>query len=108
MDIAGQACDRSSSAREFMTVLTRMERTRNWLRRPLAKTPYLYDALMSARHDRRDQQAQPDTVITIEGYPRCGNTYSVAAFRTANSGERRIASHLHAPAHVKRAARMGI
>jgi hypothetical protein len=91
-----------------MIVLARMERTRNWLRRPLAKTPYVYDALMSARHDRRDQQTQPDTAITIEGYPRCGNTYSVAAFRTSNSGERRVASHLHAPAHVKRAVRMGV
>lgn len=91
-----------------MTVLARIERTRNRLRRPLARVPYVYDALMAARHDRRRLQVQPDTAITIEGYPRCGNTYSVAAFRTSNPVDQHVASHLHAPAHVMRAVRLHV
>lgn len=91
-----------------MTVLARIERTRNRIRRPLANTPYVYDALMSVRRDRRNQLARPETAVTIEGYPRCGNTYSVAAFMTSNDPDRHIASHLHAPAHVMRAVRLNV
>jgi hypothetical protein len=60
------------------------------------------------RHDRRGQQVRPDSAIAIEGYPRSGNTYSVAAFRTSNVIDQHVASHLHAPAHVMRAVRLNV
>ena len=41
-----------------------------------------------------------DTDIVIEGYPRSGNTFAVAAFDFAQGGNVRIAHHIHAPAQV--------
>ena len=57
---------------------------------------------------------QPDTRLVIEGSPRCGNTYAVAAFRVANgtlgvtNGTGGLAHHTHAPANVFRALRLGV
>ncbi|MBU2678007.1 MAG: hypothetical protein KJP16_13095, partial [Gammaproteobacteria bacterium] len=46
----------------------------------------------------------------IEGFPRSGNTFSVVAFRQAQSepGELAIAHHLHVPAQIGLAIRYGI
>lgn len=49
-----------------------------------------------------------DTDLVIEGFPRSGNTFAVAAYRVANKGRLRIASHVHLPAHVRLAVRWGI
>lgn len=49
-----------------------------------------------------------DTEILIEGYPRSANSFSVAAFDHAQGNHPRIAHHLHAPAHVLEAMRLGV
>jgi hypothetical protein len=48
------------------------------------------------------------TDVVVEGYPRSGNTFAVAAFAHAQHGHVDIAHHTHAPAHVIAAARAGI
>lgn len=63
---------------------------------------------MLLRSSKRVTLARRDTAIVIEGFPRSGNTYSVAAFVVANGPEPHVARHLHGPAHVLRAVRMGL
>ena len=46
------------------------------------------------------------TDLVVEGYPRSANTYVVMAIAAASSSPLSIAHHLHAPAHVRRAARL--
>ena len=48
------------------------------------------------------------TEIVIEGYPRSGTSFVVAAFRMAQQRPTRIAHHVHAPAQVLAAARRRI
>ena len=49
-----------------------------------------------------------NTEIVIEGFPRSGNTFTVAAFAFAQRRMVRTAHHLHVPAHVIEAARLGV
>jgi hypothetical protein len=46
-----------------------------------------------------------DTQIVIEGFPRTGTSFAVAAFDLAQEGMVRIACHVHAPAMVIEGAR---
>jgi hypothetical protein len=46
--------------------------------------------------------------MVIEGFPRSGNTFAVEAFKQAQQDRVRIASHVHLPAQVIRAARWRI
>jgi hypothetical protein len=48
------------------------------------------------------------TEIVIEGFPRCGNTFAVVAFRSAQRRDIEIAHHLHAAAQIKRATNLDI
>jgi hypothetical protein len=48
------------------------------------------------------------TQIVIEGFPRSGNTFAVAAFQQAQRESVRVAHHLHMPAQVIRAAQWSI
>lgn len=86
----------------------RVDRVRHHLRRPLAKTPYVWDVAMLARGDKRVTLARRDTAIVIEGYLRSGNTFSVAAFAIANGADLHVGRHLHGAPHVLRAARLGV
>lgn len=45
--------------------------------------------------------------VCIEGFPRSANTYTVAAFRQWNR-DARVAHHLHAAFHVRRAVRLAV
>ena len=49
-----------------------------------------------------------DTGIVIEGFPRTGTSFAVAAFDLAQEGKVRIACHVHAPAQVIEGARRGL
>ena len=49
-----------------------------------------------------------DTEIVIEGYPRSGSNFAVAAFQLAQPTPVKIAHHTHAPANVIAAVRLGI
>jgi len=46
-----------------------------------------------------------DTEIVIEGFPRTGSSFAVAAFRRAQDRPVRVAHHVHAPAQVMVAVR---
>jgi hypothetical protein len=65
---------------------------------------------LARRRARRTGAAVLDetTDIVIEGFPRSGNTFAVAAFDFAQQGRVRIAHHIHAPAHVMAAVRAGV
>jgi hypothetical protein len=84
------------------------DRARHHARRPLARTPRLWDVAMQVRADKRATLARPDTAIVIEGFLRSGNTFSVAAFEIANGPALHVGRHLHGAPHVLRAVRMGL
>ena len=63
---------------------------------------------MYARADKRSTLARPGTALVIEGFPRSGNTFSVAAFQIANGRDHHLGRHLHGAPHLLRAKRMGI
>jgi hypothetical protein len=84
------------------------DRARHHARRPLARTPHLWDAAMRVRPEKRATLARPDTAIVIEGFLRSGNTFSVAAFQLANGTELHVGRHLHGAPHVLRAVRLGL
>jgi hypothetical protein len=83
-------------------------RLRLHLRRPLSRLPYAWDAAMHARPGKRVTLARPDTTLVVEGFPRSGNTYSVAAFQVANGPDAHLGRHLHGAPHLLRAKRLGI
>jgi hypothetical protein len=84
------------------------DRVRHYARRPLARTPYLWDAAMRLRPEKRVTLARRDTAIVIEGFLRSGNTFSVAAFHIANGQGLHVGRHLHGAPHVLRAVRLGL
>jgi len=85
-----------------------VDRARHYARRPLARTPYLWDAAMRVRPEKRATLARRDTAIVIEGFLRSGNTFSVAAFQIANGSALHVGRHLHGAPHVLRAVRLGL
>jgi hypothetical protein len=84
------------------------DRARHHLRRPLARTPYLWDVAMRVRPEKSATLARRDTALVIEGFLRSGNTFSVAAFAIANGPSLHVGRHLHGAPHVLRAVRMGL
>lgn len=84
------------------------DRVRHYARRPIARTPYLWDVAMQVRPEKRATLAHRGTAIVIEGYLRSGNTFSVAAFQIANGPDLHVGRHLHGAPHVLRAARLGL
>ena len=85
-----------------------LDRVRHHVRRPVARTPYLWDVGMLVRPSKRTTLARADTAIVIEGFLRSGNTFSVAAFAVANGEHLHVGRHLHGAPHVLRAARLGL
>ncbi|WP_151084737.1 hypothetical protein [Nocardioides cynanchi] len=83
-------------------------RLRLHLRRPVSRLPYVWDAAMYARRDKRCTLARKDTALVIEGFPRSGNTFAVAAFQIANDRRTHLGRHLHGAPHLLRAARLGV
>jgi hypothetical protein len=72
--------------------------------------PRLYFPLVRLRNykNQRSVMFTRHTEIVIEGYPRSGNTFAVAAFLFAQGREVQIARHLHAPAQVIAAIKAGV
>lgn len=83
-------------------------RLRLHLRRPVSRLPYVWDAAMLARRGKRATLARHDTALVIEGFPRSGNTFSVAAFQIANGSGPHLGRHLHGAPHLLRAKRLGV
>jgi hypothetical protein len=83
-----------------------LDRARHHARRPLARTPYLWDLTMRIRPEKSATLARRGTAIVIEGFLRSGNTFSVAAFQIANGAVLHVGRHLHGAPHVLRAVRL--
>jgi hypothetical protein len=81
-------------------------RLRLHIRRPVSRVPYAWDAAMLARSGKRSTLARRDTALVIEGFPRSGNTFSVAAFQIANGRAMHLGRHLHGAPHLLRAKRL--
>lgn len=50
----------------------------------------------------------PETNLVLEGFPRSGNTFACKAFLMAQKSRVNLAHHLHSPAQVIAAGKMGI
>jgi hypothetical protein len=58
---------------------------------------------------RRAETVAADTRFVIEGFPRSGNTFATAAFEVATKPRKpKLGHHVHSPAHVLAAVRLGI
>jgi hypothetical protein len=91
-----------------MSIRRAVARLRHKARRAVVRTPYLWDAAMFLRRDKRSTLARRDTAIVIEGFQRSGNTFSVAAFIVANGTGPHVGRHLHGAPHLFRAIRYGV
>jgi hypothetical protein len=71
----------------------------------VARYPAL--ALPIARR-RHGEPVDPATEIVIEGFPRSGTSFAVAAFRRAQGRPVEIACHVHAPAQILEGVRRSL
>ncbi len=74
----------------------------------VGRHPRLFFGVYGARQGYGDLLVDRKTDLVVEGFPRSGNTFAVFAFREAQEREVRIAHHMHAPAQIVRAARLGV
>jgi len=65
-------------------------------------------AMPLARRRGHGSVLGPDTELVIEGFPRSGNSFAVAAFTLAQGRPIAVGHHVHAPAHVLAAGRAGV
>ncbi len=91
-----------------MGIRAPVARLRHKVRRVVVRTPYLWDAAMLVRPDKRSTLVRRDSALVIEGFPRSGNTFSVAAFIVANGAEPHVGRHLHGAPHLLRAVRYDV
>jgi hypothetical protein len=59
-------------------------------------------------HDGTTKRVERDSDILIEGFPRSGNSFTYVAFARSQPEAVKVAHHLHAPAHVAEAVRLGV
>jgi hypothetical protein len=78
------------------------------LRRMISPYPGLFLSLMRRRPGHDGHVLDPSTEIMIEGAPRSGNTFAVAAFEHAQGRPVSIARHLHGAGHVLAAIEQGV
>ncbi len=78
-----------------------------YLQSILGAYPALYFPLFARKYPFNQMAVGKDTQLCIEGFPRSANSYAVVAFRLANP-DVPVAHHLHVPAQLLRAHRLGI
>ena len=89
--------------------MTIQQQAATWLYRGLnVAASYPTIAVWLARLGRYGEPLEQGTEIVIEGFPRSGNSFAVAAFRRAQRRPVRIAHHLHAPGHAIAGVRAGV
>jgi hypothetical protein len=88
-----------------MAAVTYAGRLRQELSLHLADHPRLFYPVMRQRTAYRGVLISRQTELVIEGYPRSGNTFAVAAVQFAQGRPMAIARHTHAPAQVMEATR---
>ncbi|WP_269526531.1 hypothetical protein [Coraliomargarita parva] len=81
------------------------------LKQQLERNPRLYLWLLSIKrigHWSRRWLVTKQTDITIDGYPRSGNSFARSAFETAQDRKYRVATHVHSYAQVLRSVELDI
>lgn len=91
-----------------MSGVSLASRLRQQLSLSLADHPRLFYPVMRRRAAYRGVLISEQTELVVEGYPRSGNTFAVAAVQFAQARPVVIARHTHAPAQVIEAARRGL
>lgn len=86
-----------------------IRRLRYEIRNVIADYPPVYLPLARLKSGTPAAQVvEDDTGLTIEAWPRSGNTFAEQAFRMAQTCPVKLAHHFHAPAQVMAAARRGL
>ena len=83
-------------------------RFEKWLQTHAGKHPAAFYALYRLARKDQARVVTPETELVIEGFPRSANSFARVAFNRAQKGTVRIATGLHVPAQVIRAARWRI
>jgi hypothetical protein len=83
-------------------------RFEKWLQTHAGKHPAAFYGLYRLARKDRARIVTPETQLVIEGFPRSANSFARVAFNRAQKGTVRIATGLHVPAQVIRAARWRI
>jgi N-acetylglucosaminyldiphosphoundecaprenol N-acetyl-beta-D-mannosaminyltransferase len=102
---------RKGPAMNRKTLPTRSLRQLSYATRAaLSVHPSLYLPIARRRYagEAENRIVERDTELVIDGFQRSGNTFSVVAFETAQSGPVRTAHHLHAGAQIVAAVRFGV
>jgi hypothetical protein len=86
-----------------------VHRLRHVLRTRISEHPALYLPFARRKYPGPSPKViGPETELVIDGYTRSASTFAVYAFQLAQERPVRIAHHLHAPAQLMAAARMGV
>jgi hypothetical protein len=83
-------------------------RFEKWLQTHAGKHPAAFYGLYRLARKDLARVVTPETELVIEGFPRSANSFARVAFNRAQKGTVRIATGLHVPAQVIRAARWRI
>ena len=83
-------------------------RFEKWLQTHAGKHPTAFYGLYRLARKDQARVVTPETQLVIEGFPRSANSFARVAFNRAQKGTVRIATGLHVPAQVIRAARWRI
>src|SRR5215204_2503880 len=83
-------------------------RFEKWLQTHAGKHPAAFYGLYWLARKDQARVVTPETQLVIEGFPRSANSFARVAFNRAQKGTVRIATGLHVPAQVIRAARWRI
>jgi hypothetical protein len=83
-------------------------RFEKWLQTHAGKHPAAFYGLYRLARKDQTRVVTPETQLVIEGFPRSANSFARVAFNRAQKGTVRIATGLHVPAQVIRAARWRI
>jgi hypothetical protein len=83
-------------------------RFEKWLQTHAGKHPAAFYGLYRLARKDRARVVTPETQLVIEGFPRSANSFARVAFNRAQRDRVRIATGLHVPAQVIRAARWRI
>ena len=90
---------------------TALRKLKYRIRQRLGLQPFLFLPTMRLVGNKRRHEflVSPSTELVIEGFPRSGNTFAVAAFMLSQPRPVRIAHHHHhVPAQIVYAVRRGI
>jgi hypothetical protein len=83
-------------------------RFEKWLQTHAGRHPAAFYGLYRLARKDQGRVVTPETQLVIEGFPRSANSFARVAFTRAQKGTVRIATGLHVPAQVIRAARWRI